>query len=243
MQPPITNFVFLPKQIIMKRIAIIACLFLVLENGAFAQLSETRSVPTFSGVKASEGIDVYLKKGSKEELRVEVSGAKLEDVITEVSGSYLKVHMREGRYRDRTVKVYVTYTSLSKLSASSAANIFHNGILKASTLELATSSAGNIELQVDCNELESSASSAGQVEVEGKARTARYDASSAGQIDAYDLVAEDVSAEASSAGSVKLSVSKSLDANASSGGSIRYRGSPEQSNTNASSGGSVRKSN
>jgi hypothetical protein len=243
MQPPDLRLVFLPKHLTMKTIVIFACLFLMLEGGALAQLSETRSVAAFSGIKASEGIDVYLKKGAKEELKVEVSGAKLSDVITEVSGSYLKIHMREGRYRDRTVKVYVTYASLGKLSASSAANIFHTGILKASSLELTTSSAGNIELQVDCGELESNASSAGQVEVEGKARVARYDASSAGQIDAYDLVAEDVSAEASSAGSVKLSVTKSLEANASSGGSIRYRGNPDQSNTNASSGGSVRKSN
>jgi hypothetical protein len=49
--------------------------------------------------------------------------------------------------------------------------------------------------------------------------------------------------EASSAGSVKVSASEELDAHASSGGSIRYRGNPDKSVTNSSSGGSVRKSN
>lgn len=226
----------------MKNSLFTACLIIV-ASAVFAQQSEVRNVPAFRGIKASEGIDVYLKKGSKEELRVEASGTKLSNVITEVSGDYLKIHMREGVYRDRTVKVYVTYVSIDKLSASSAANIFHEGVLKTANLELGVSSAGNIEVQVDCSSVEARASSAGEIEVEGRAKSVEYKASSAGEIDAYSLLADRAEAEASSAGSVKLSVAQDLKAHASSGGSIRYRGNPERSNTNASSGGSVRKSN
>jgi hypothetical protein len=216
---------------------------IALTTVAYCQETEIRKVGVFKGVKVSEGIDAYLKKGSKEEVKVEASGIKLSNVLTEVAGEYLRIHLKEGSYRDRDVKVYVTYVAVDKLSASSGANVFHEGVLKADELELGASSAGNIELKIDCNELEASASSAGEIEVEGKARVVDMDASSAGEVDGYDLVTESASAEASSGGSVKLSVSKSLDARASSGGSIRYRGNPERSNTNASSGGSVRKSN
>jgi hypothetical protein len=52
-----------------------------------------------------------------------------------------------------------------------------------------------------------------------------------------------VTVETSSAGSVKVNVADALVANASSGGSIRYRGNPSKSITNSSSGGSVKKSN
>jgi hypothetical protein len=41
---------------------------------------------------------------------------------------------------------------------------------------------------------------------------------------------------------MKVSVQSSFVANASSGGSIRYRGNPGKSITNSSSGGSVKKS-
>lgn len=226
----------------MRTLVMIAAL--VLAGGvAWSQESEVRKVGPFKGVKVAEGIDAYLKKGSKEEVKVEASGIRLDNVLTEVSGDYLKIHLKEGSYRDRDVKVYVTYVAIDKLSASSGANIFHEGILTADDLELGASSAGNIELKVDCDELEASASSAGEIEVEGKARTVEFDASSAGEVDAYDLTADNAYAEASSGASIKLSVSKSLEARASSGGSIRYRGNPERSNTNASSGGSVRKSN
>ncbi len=210
---------------------------------AWAQESETRSVSAFTGVKAAEGIDVYLLKGNKESVRVEVTGTRLENVITEVSGSYLKIHMRDGNYRGRVqAKVHVTYVKVNKLSASSAGSIFTEGTLNADALEITCSSAGNVDIAIAVGSVEVSASSAGEIELKGKARSLDADASSAGEIDAYDVEAERVEVEASSAGSVKVTATTELDAHASSGGSIRYRGNPSKSITNSSSGGSVRKS-
>lgn len=210
---------------------------------SLAQESETRKLSAFSGVKVSEGIDAYLKKGTKEEVRVEVTGTELSNVITEVSGGYLKIHMEEGVFRNRTVKVYVTYVSINSIGASSGANVFHEGLLKTTDLTLKASSAGTIELKTESKTVEAGASSAGEIVVEGTTGRVTLDASSAGEIDAYNLTCDKAEAEASSGASVKLMVTKELEARASSGGSIRYRGNPERTNTNASSGGSVRKSN
>lgn len=209
----------------------------------FAQQTETRNVRSFKGVKASAGIDVYLKKGNSESVRVEVSGTDVKNVITEVSGDYLKIHMAEGRYnRSRTVKVYVTYIELSKLSVSSAASIYGEGAIRTRSMSISASSAGSVEINIDTERLDVGVSSAGEVELTGKAKIANLEASSAGEIDAYDLEAEEVTAGASSAGSIRVSVTQKIDARASSGADIRYRGSPMKTNTNSSSGGSVRKS-
>jgi hypothetical protein len=211
---------------------------------SLAQETQTRNLSSFTGVKVAEGIDVYLKKGDKESARVEVYGTSLNNVITEVSGSYLKVHMREENRGRVNVKVYVTYVKVDKLSASSAGSIFSEGTIDANSMEISSSSAANIEIALNATgEVEISSSSAGEVEVKGKANSLRAEASSAGEIDAYDLEAKKVDAEASSAGSIKVNVLSELDAHASSGGSIRYRGNPDMSNTNSSSGGSVKKSN
>lgn len=213
---------------------------------SFAQQSQTRNVGSFTGVKVAEGIDVYLKKGDKESVRVEVYGTRLDNVITEVSGSYLKVHMRDEDRDDRNanVKVYVTYVKIDKLSASSAGSIFSEGTIATNSMEISSSSAANVEITINANgPVEVSSSSAGEVEIKGKAKSLLAEASSAGEIDAYDLEAQKVTADASSAGSIKVNVSEELNAQASSGGSIRYRGNPDRSNTNSSSGGSVKKSN
>lgn len=210
---------------------------------AFGQDKETRSVGSFRGIKAQEAIDVYLKKGSKEEVKIEATGVATSEVLTELSGDYLKIHMKDGRYRNKTVKVYVTYVQLNKVSVSSAATVYHEGVLKSDKLELNASSAGNMELQIEVNSLEAEASSAAEIEITGTSKNAYLEASSAGEIDAFDLNSDAVTADAASAGDIKVSVKTELNADASSGGSIRYRGNPDKSNTHASSGGSVRKSN
>lgn len=223
------------------RILVVLCAMVV--SAARAQDSEVRTLTSFTGVKAAEAIDVYLKKGDKESVKVEVTGTSVSNVITEVSGSYLKIHMKEGNYRNRTVKVYVTYVSINKISASSASNVFSEGTIKSSSLNVSVSSAASIEISVDAQTLTADASSAGDIVLEGKATSVEMEASSAGDIDAYGLESEGANASASSAGSIKVSVSKELDARASSGGSVRYRGSPGKTNTDSSSGGSVKKSN
>src|SRR5688500_9371850 len=87
-------------------------------SAAVAQETETRELDAFSGVKVAEGIAVFLKKGDKERVKIEVTGTDPSNVITEVSGSYLKIHMKDGgRYRSVDAKVYVTYVQLNKLSA------------------------------------------------------------------------------------------------------------------------------
>ena len=226
----------------MKHLFVFILLATIVFQG-YSQQSQQRNVGSFSGIKVSEGIDVILKQGEKEAVRVEVTGdMKIENVLTEVSGSYLKVHLESGNYRKVDVKVYVTFVKLNKFSASSAGTIFSESPIKADDIEIQTSSAGNIELNLEGRRIEASASSAGQIDLKGRARSLVSDASSAGQINAYDLECEEVQAEASSGGAVKVSVQNSLNANASSGGSVRYRGNPGKSMTHSSSGGSVKKS-
>ena len=211
---------------------------------AWGQQTEERKLDAFKGVKAAQAVDVYLKKGDKESARVVVSGVDPDEVVTEVAGSYLKVHMREGNYRgSRSVKVYVTYVTLEKLSASSAANIFSESTIKTSRLDVSASSAASIEVTIDAGDVLADVSSAADIVMEGKARSLEAEASSAGDIDAYNLECESVVASVSSAGSAKVNCTKEIEAQASSGGTIRYRGNPGRTNTSSSSGGSVKKSN
>ncbi|HNP95071.1 MAG TPA: head GIN domain-containing protein [Cyclobacteriaceae bacterium] len=225
------------------RIFVLVGIVLLSHLSGFAQQSEVRSVGSFNGVKAAEAIDVYLKKGDKESVRVEVSGTSLSNVITEVAGSYLKIHMASGNFRKTNVKAYVTYVSLEKVYASSASNVFSEGVIKTSSMDVNVSSAATVELELDAGEVTADVSSAGDIVLEGRAGSLEAEASSAGDIDAYNLESGDVRARASSAGSIKVNATKSLDARASSGGDVRYRGNPMKTNTDSSSGGSVKKSN
>ena len=240
---PLLVTLSLVQKVLDMRIFVFIGLLLASMNPLWAQSSEVRPVGSFSGIKSAEAVDVYLKKGDKESVRVETTGTSLSDVITEISGSYLKSHMANGNYRRANVKVYVTYVNLDKISASSASNVFSESTIKTSAIAINASSAASIEISLDATEVTADVSSAGDIVLEGRARVLEAEASSAGDIDAYRLESESVRARANSAGSVKVTATKSLDARASSGGDVRYRGNPMKTNTDSSSGGSVKKSN
>lgn len=224
---------------------LISGLLILFSVPVFAQNSEMRTVGSFRAVKVSQSIDVYLKKGDKEGAKVEVHGGDLSNVSTEVEGSTLHISMKNSRgfFSNMDVKVYVTYVNIDKITASSAASVFSEGMIKATNLDVTVSSAANVEISIDAASVMVDVSSAGEAVLEGKATKSEVEVSSGGEVDAYRLESESVLARVSSGGDAKVSVSKDLEAHASSGGDLRYRGNPTRTNTHSSSGGSVKKSN
>ncbi len=223
----------------MKKLLVIVFLFSA--AGIFAQDKEDRNVRSFSKVRASEGIDVYMKKGSSEAVTVETEDIDIDRVITEVSGTTLKIHLDGYNNRGYDITVYVTFVELEEISASSAASIFVESVVRARDLELSSSSAGDIEIEVDADNVDIRTSSAADIQLSGKAGYVDASSSSAGEINAYDLTTQRARVRASSAGSVKITVTEEINADASSGGTIRYRGNPKKQFTDSSSGGSVKK--
>lgn len=248
----------------MKKSFLITILGILVAGATFAQSEQTRSLSSFSEISAHEGIDVFIRQGSKEEARIVSESHNLDDVLTEVSGGRLKIHLEGNNHRNIDVEVYVTYKSIKAISASSAASLTAEGTIdaggsdfdvnvssagdieasieNADEVEIDASSAGDARLKIEANEINADVSSAGEIKVIGVSVKQDIQASSSGDYDGYDLECEEVEASASSGGSIKVNASKKLDARASSGGSVRYKGSPTYLDASSSSGGSVRKS-
>ncbi|MFY0598756.1 MAG: DUF2807 domain-containing protein [Cyclobacteriaceae bacterium] len=244
----------------MNRIIIIT-LFLSATFFSNAQETETRTLRSFESVSVSQGIEAFLAEGTSESARVEVDGnIDIEEVLTEVNGGHLKIHLEGNNYRNVDVRVYVTYVNLESLKASSAGSIevedrvtcdcdFDIDVssagdveidLESNSLDLEASSAGDIDVRVRTGSIDASASSAGDIDIEGIAKSVDAKASSSGDISAYDLVCDNAELRASSGGSITITVKEELKARSSSGGSISYKGNPEYTDKESSSGGSVR---
>ena len=224
----------------MKKLSILAVLlcFSVL---TLAQNTETRSLSSFDQVSAGESVSVILVKGSSEKAEIEVSGADVDDVETDVSGGKLTIGMASGSYRNVKVKVTVTYTSLEKVSVSSSASVKSMDTIKASDFEASASSSGYMSLMLDADRVEVSANSSGTVELEGTANEIKARVNSSGDIRAYDLQAINGDVTANSSGRAEVNVSGSLNASANSSGKVVYKGSPQNVNASANSAGKVQK--
>ncbi len=223
----------------MKKVAIYASL-LLLGFSAVAQNTDKRKLDKFTTISVSEGIDVRLIKGSTYEAEITARNIDLDEILTEVSGGHLKVHLEGNNHNNVNVSIDVTFVSLEGIYASSAADIKSSSVIEASNLKIKASSAADIDLEIKVSTLDVSASSAADVVLSGTADSQDVDISSASDYKAFDLKSKVADVSASSAADARVTVSESLDAHASSGASIKYKGSPDKLRERSSSGGDVR---
>lgn len=193
---------------------------------AFAE-TQTYDLSGFDAISVSAGITAEVEVGGDFSVRAEGSSEALERLDIRVRGDELDIG-RKSRFgfnwgRNERVTVYVTLPALNGLDVSSGASADATG--------------------VEANRFNLEASSGASVDVSGVCGDINVDVSSGASADASALECETGTAGASSGASARLFTSQSINADASSGGSIRVYGNPGNTNIDRSSGGSVKIAN
>lgn len=200
---------------------------------------ENRPVSEFKGIEVSNGIEVELELSNRQEVTVEADDNLKDEIKTTVNNGILTISTSYNSLTNATMKVYVKMPEISYLQSSSASRINGKNILLSENLEMETSSAGNIQVEVEAHKLRCQSSSGSVIAVSGKALQAELTSSSASEVNARDLIANEVSAAASSGSSIDTHVLKKLRAEASSGASVEFKGMPQNIEKSENSGGSV----
>lgn len=202
-------------------------------------VSKDRNVESFTGLKVSSGIDVYLTQGSKTSVALEADENLHEYIVTEVRNGILNIYT-EANIRDAERKrAYVTMKEINSIRTTSAGDVVGETPIKSDRLELSATSAGNINLEVTANEIHIDISSSGDITLNGQTGTLEADLSSAGDLKAYNLQSKEADISVSSAGSADINVTDKITARASSAGDINYRGNPKYVDAHSSSAGGI----
>lgn len=204
-------------------------------------ITQTRDVEDFTGVRGSSGLDVYLEKGSENKVVIEADENLHDLIVTEVNNGFLKIKTSSGISRAKAKKVYVTFTDLDAVEASSGSDVIVNSVVSAEKLSLSSSSGADLEVEIDAREVTAKTSSGSDLKVSGRAKYLTADASSGSDLNARELRVLKCRAEASSGSDITVNVEESLDAKASSGGDIRYYGDPLTVNKKDGPSGGIRK--
>lgn len=212
------------------------------ERGNGNVISEERPVTSnFTEVRGSSGLDVYLTHGETPQIIVEADENLLPYIETEIEGGKLKISTSGNIGRSTAKKVFVTFTELNRIEASSGAEVVTNSVVESQNLSLRSSSGADLEVSVFSENLIAKASSGAEMVISGKASNLEADASSGSEIEAKDLKVITCKAEASSGAEVIVNVKDRLTTNATSGGEINYYGNPVSVDSNKSRSGSVKK--
>lgn len=193
----------------------------------------------FSTIKATEGLEVYLAQGNKEYIVVEADENLQGLILTEVKGGVLKIHSKENIGRASSKKITVNFKDIGRIVATSGSDVHSTHTINADELEISTSSGSSMKLDLNVNKVDCESSSGSSLKLDGQTQDLIADASSGSNIKAGGLEAISSRVEASSGANITVNTSKELTADASSGGSIDYLGSPEKVKKKNSVSGSI----
>lgn len=215
------------KKLISSVLLLAAAVALRAQEPAPAAGERSEWLPSFTSIAAEGPFDLRL---------VRVPNTQAPKIVYDTKGSYTTkfraevkdrvLHIRErndSRRPERTT-VEVHYNSLAALSVADAAVTFAD-TLSQRMLDLTVSGCGKLTAALDVADLEMNVTGRSTVALSGEVRYLTLYVSTA-TFDAPELVAMSARINAQSNASVLLTVTDRLEGRTSTGGRIRYRGTP-----------------
>lgn len=217
----------------MKNIVVFLLMLLPLAMMAQKQVindenAQPRSIGSFHAIRVSNAIDLFLSQSDEEALAVSAIKPEFRDRIkTVVEDGALKIsYDDDGKWwkGNKKLKVYVSFKTLDRLTATGASDVIVTGTIKANELAISMGGASDFKGKVEANSLDVNLSGASDASIGGKVTVLKVDANGASDFKGYDLQADNCSAEASGASDIKVTVNKELNARASGASGIHYKG-------------------
>ena len=205
-------------------------------------ISKTRKISDdFSRVEVSRGLDLYITQSNTLSLEIEADQNLHELIETEVRNGVLRITSSRNIWEASSKKVHLNVDFLNGISVSSGAEVNTRNTFVSDELSLDVSSGATAEMELRVEDLSCDSSSGADIELSGKAENFKVSSSSGSNVKAYDLQARNCNADASSGSGIKIHAAETIEASASSGGNISYKGNPRVLSERNSSGGNIRK--
>ena len=195
------------------------------------------SGPELDGIRVSQSSSFTSSKIDSDDLEVSVSSSGHAE-LAGVSGETRLSASSSGEIEAKGLE-----TKTLRISASSSGEATATVTGTGETVVDASSSGEATVFSKGAATFTVEASSGGSVELSGACKSIDVSASSGATVEADDLRCGSAQAGASSGGDVDVYSTGLAEGKASSGGSVKFTGSPSQQNSKESSGGSVRFAN
>ena len=207
----------------------------------YAQPSKNFSVNNFSEVAVASGIDLYLTQNGTEAVKVVAHDDLLKNVIVEKNGNTLTIRYKDnsgwGRFfKGQSIKAYVNFKTLTALSASGGSDVFSQAPIKTDRLNVRASGGSDLKLDLTARDFQLQASGGSDVTLKGSATNMEIQSSGGSDIKAYEFKAENAKVSSSGGSDANVYVTRALEASASGGSDIHYKGDAALRNNSSKSG-------
>jgi hypothetical protein len=234
------------SRIILALLMIVHASIVKAQNVVYDENAEVRVVGKFTGIDLSGAVTMYLSQGNEQGVAISAGEPKYNNKIkTEVKDGILRISVDGGvwngfNWTNKKLKAYVTITDLNRLSVSGASTVNITGPMKGTDVKMEISGASEVKGIINFSSLNLGVSGASVARLSGSASDASIDASGACKVNSYDLSIERCKATSSGASNIRVTVNRELNADASGGSNIYYKGAGSVKSLNTSGGASIK---
>lgn len=191
-------------------------------------VKEERAVSNFTRLDIGGAFQVYLSQGDEEKLVVEADAEEIKDIVTEVTGSKLKIYYNS-KWAGRThqMNIYLTFKTLDDINFSGAVEVKTEGTLKFADLDMDISGAAEIDMTMDVEKFSAEFSGASELDFKGTCKSGNLELSGASELNAQEFECDDLYVEVSGASEAKVWATGTLKIDASGASEIKYKGQPQ----------------
>lgn len=214
---------------------------LIIADQGKAQNAGTK-LDAFDEIRVTGNIEVVLEQGAEESATIQATNIPEDEVSVEVERGTLKLRLLNSIfYKDDHVRVFVSYKQLRYIRASAGAKISSKDVLQSDKLEFKAGSGADISMEVACNAIEASITEGGALSLSGQSRKQDITVGTGGFYDGLAVKCETTYVKANTGGNAKVYASKFLEVSANTGGSVDYRGDPQETSFKEFMSGGIHK--
>lgn len=210
--------------------------------------AEKRNVSGFHGIHVGTGIELILTEGSAEDVAVSAATTEFRDRIeTKVENGILKIYYENKissintKKERKDLKAYVSYKRLDELDANTGADVEIDGTLKSTSLKIRANTGAAIKGRVSVGDLKVDQNTGSIITLSGDADKLEIEGDTGSMFKGVELTTNICNAKVSTGADISVTAQKELNAKASTGGSVRYKGDAPVKEVKKSTGGSVTK--
>ena len=208
--------------------------------------AEKRTVGSFHGIDVGTGIELLLTQGTTEEVAVSASKPEFrERIITRIENGILKIFYdsKTGAINktkeNKDLKAYVSCKTLDRLHANTGAEVTISGVLQSASLDMEANTGAIIHGQVDLGTLKLDQNTGSKVTLSGKTDRIEAEGSTGSKFTGEDMNTTTCKVEVSTGARFTIHADKELQAKASTGAVIKYKGAAGIKTVKTNTGGSV----
>ena len=194
------------------------------------EVQEKKALSGVTRLKIDGVFNLTISQSDEESIEVEGDEAMIKKLLIDQDGDLLSLKMEEdvvdGFFDDKNLRITISIKDLKELNYEGVGNVKTNGLFKVADLKLLGNGVGNLELELDAQEIDADFDMVGNIKLQGKANRAIFINNGIGNLDASQLIAQDMDVNRSGIGKVEVNCVGDLSLIVDGIGKVSYTGNP-----------------